>query len=145
MFNNYPENNFKYLLDMKASTRNTLILILLVGVSILMLIRYIHPDGTAGFEGFESAPSFTMYYADWCPHCKTLKPVFKDWASKGSVVVGGKTVFVDMVEVDTNPEKVKGKPVKGYPTILLEKDGQFTEFDGDRTPSGWETWLAKNL
>ena len=79
---------------MKASTRNTLIIILLVGVSILMFIRYLHPDGSAGFESFESAPTFTMYYADWCPHCKTLKPVFKDWSKKGSVVVGGKTVFV---------------------------------------------------
>lgn len=110
-----------------------------------MLIRYIHPDGSAGFESFESAPSFTMYYADWCPHCKTLKPVFKEWSKKGSVVIGSKTVFVEMVEVDTNPEKVKGKPVKGYPTILLEKDGKFTEFDGDRTPAGWESWLAENL
>jgi len=127
---------------MKASTRNTLILILLVGVSILMFIRYLHPDGSAGFE---SAPTFTMYYADWCPHCKTLKPVFKHWSKKGSVVVGSKTVFVEMVEVDTNPEKVKGKPVKGYPTILLEKDGKFTEFDGDRTPAGWESWLAQNV
>jgi thiol-disulfide isomerase/thioredoxin len=123
---------------MKVSTRNTLILILLVGVSILMYIRHVQP------EGFESAPSFTMYYADWCPHCKTLKPVFKDWSKKGSIVVGGKTIFLDMVEVDTNPEKVKGKPVKGYPTILLEKNGKFTEFEGDRTPAGWESWLAKN-
>ena len=125
---------------MKASTRN-LFIILLIGVCILMFIRYVY----SGSEGFESAPSFTMYYADWCPHCKTLKPVFKDWSKKGSVVVGGKTVFVEMVEVDTNPEKVKGKPVKGYPTILLEKDGKFTEFDGDRTPAGWESWLAQNL
>ena len=136
---------------MKAATRNTLILILLVGVSILMYIRYRNPNssvglvGLAGFEGFESAPTFTMYYADWCPHCKTLKPVFKEWSKKGSTTIGGKTVFLEMVEVDTNPEKVKGKPVKGYPTILLEQNGKFTEFDGDRTAAGWESWLAKNL
>jgi thiol-disulfide isomerase/thioredoxin len=132
---------------MKVATRNTLILILLVGVSLLMYIRYYHPStsGFGGFEGFESAPTFTMYYADWCPHCKTLKPVFKDWSKKGSTVVDGKTVFLEMVEVDTNPEKVKGKPVKGYPTLLLEKNGKFTEFDGDRTPAGWESWLSKHL
>jgi len=131
---------------MKAATRNTLILILLVGVSILMYIRYTN-SGPVGlrFEGFESAPTFTMYYADWCPHCKTLKPVFKEWSKKGSTTIGGKTVFLEMVEVDTNPEKVKGKPVKGYPTILLEQNGKFTEFDGDRTAAGWESWLAKNL
>jgi len=124
---------------MKASTRN-LILVLLLGVAILMYIRYIQT-----YDGFESAPTFTMYYADWCPHCKTLKPVYKKWSSKGSVVINGKTVFLDMVEVDTNPEKVKGKPVKGYPTILLEQNGKFTEFDGERNAAGWESWLAQNL
>jgi hypothetical protein len=51
-----------------------------------------------------------------------------------------------MVEADSNPEKLKGKPVKGYPTFLLETaDGKFKEFEGERSPSGWETWLAKNV
>ena len=109
---------------------------------VLMYIRYLHPDGS---EGFESAPTFTMYYADWCPHCKSIKPTFKTWSSAGSVNVGGKTVFVDMVEADSNPDKMKGKPVKGYPTFLLEKNGQFTEFEGERNPAGWESWLAKNV
>jgi thiol-disulfide isomerase/thioredoxin len=127
---------------MKTSTRNLFIIILLVSVMVLMYIRYLHPDGSAGFE---NAPTFTMYYADWCPHCKSIKPEFKKWSSAGSVNVGGKTVFIDMVEADSSPEKMKGKPVKGYPTFLLEKDGQFTEFDGERTPKGWESWLASNL
>jgi thiol-disulfide isomerase/thioredoxin len=128
---------------MRAAARNTFILILLLGVTILMYIRYLHPDGS---EGFESAPTFTMYYADWCPHCKTIKPVFKDWSSNGSTTVAGKTVFLSMVEADSNPEKMKGVPVKGYPTFLLKTaDGQFKEFDGERTPAGWEDWLSNNL
>jgi thiol-disulfide isomerase/thioredoxin len=127
---------------MKAATRNTFIIVLLVGVMILMYIRYLYPDGK---DGFESAPTFTLYYADWCPHCKSIKPVFEQWSKKGSVVVGGKTVFVEMVEADKNADKLKGKPVKGYPTFLLEKDGKFKEFDGDRSASGWEKWLSQNL
>jgi thiol-disulfide isomerase/thioredoxin len=128
---------------MKPAVRNTFIIILLFSVMVLMFIRYLHPDG---YDGFESAPSFTMYYADWCPHCKTIKPVFKDWSSSGSMTVGGKTVFLDMVEADSNPEKMKGVPVKGYPTFLLQTaNGQYKEFDGDRTPEGWKSWLASNL
>ena len=127
---------------MKAATRNTFIIVLLVGVMILMYIRYLYPDGT---DGFQSAPTFTLYYADWCPHCKSIKPVFEQWSKKGSVIVGGKTVFVEMVEADKNADKLKGKPVKGYPTFLLEKDGKFKEFDGDRSASGWEKWLSQNL
>jgi protein disulfide-isomerase A1 len=127
---------------MKAATRNTFIIVLLVGVMILMYIRYLYPDGS---DGFQSAPTFTLYYADWCPHCKSIKPVFEQWSKKGSVIVGGKTVFVEMVEADKNADKLKGKPVKGYPTFLLEKDGKFKEFDGDRSASGWEKWLSQNL
>jgi len=128
---------------MKAAARNTFIIVLLFGVMVLMYIRYLHPDGS---QGFESPPSFTMYYADWCPHCKTIKPVFKDWSSSGSTTVSGKTVFLSMVEADSSPEKMKGVPVKGYPTFLLKTaDGQYKEFDGDRTPEGWASWLSNNL
>ncbi len=126
---------------MKTSTRNSVSIALLVAVVILMFIRYVSP---AGPDGFQSAPTFTLYYADWCPHCKTIKPVFEEWSKKGSVVVGGKTIFVEMVEADKNADKLKGKPVKGYPTFLLETNGAFKEFDGDRTAAGWESWLSQN-
>lgn len=120
-----------------------------VGVILLLLgIIYSQTLGIRrdGFANGAGVDSFTMYYADWCPHCQTVKPAFKSWSSQGSTTVGGKTVFLNMVEAETNPDKLKGKPVKGYPTFLLEKaDGSFKEFDGDRTPAGWMGWLSKNL
>lgn len=130
---------------MKIGKRNTYIIIVLFAVSVLMFIRYLNTSGLDGFKG-SGADSFTLYYAEWCPHCKTIKPVFKKWSDAGTVSINGKTVFVSMVEVEKEPEKAKGKPVKGFPTFLLETgDGQFKEFDGDRSPAGWEAWLSKNL
>ena len=125
---------------MKTSTRN-----LFVGAAVIVLvlltIRYFNRR-----EGFEGADTFTLYYAKWCPHCKSIAPVFKDFSNSGSVNVGGKTVFLTMVEADEDADKMKGKPVKGFPTFLLEKaNGQNVEFDGERTPQGWKSWLAKNL
>ncbi len=114
---------------------------------ILLLLGVIYSQRLGvRIDGFASGvDTFTLYYADWCPHCQAVKPAFKSWSAKGSTTVGGKTVFLNMVEADTNPEKLKGKPVKGYPTFLLEKaDGSFKEFDGERTPSGWTEWLAQN-
>ena len=97
-------------------------------------------------EGFEGADTFTLYYADWCPHCKTIKPVFSEWSNKKSIDVKGKTVFLSMVEADAEPEKVSAAGVKGYPTFMLKKaDGSSVEFNGDRSPSGWESWLNSNL
>jgi thiol-disulfide isomerase/thioredoxin len=126
---------------MKTSTRN-----LFVGAAFILLvllaIRYFNTRA----EGFEGADTFTLYYAKWCPHCKAVAPVFKDFSKDGSVNVGGKTVFLTMVEADEDAAKMKGKPVKGFPTFLLEKgNGQFVEFDGERNPEGWKSWLSNNL
>lgn len=118
-------------------------LLLLAGALVLALIllRY-----TGAQEGFESGvDKFVMYYADWCPHCKTVKPIFKDWSKKGSIQINGKPVFLEMVE-EKEKEKAAGKPVRGYPTFLLEKaDGKIKEYEGERGPAGWEGWLKKNM
>ena len=112
--------------------------------SILLLLAIIYLFGSTS-EGFVSGDStFTLYYADWCPHCKTVKPIFADWSKSGSVTVNGKKIMTNMVEESSI--KDKSVPVKGYPTFLLKKaDGSYVEFDGDRSPSGWESWLAQNL
>jgi len=99
-------------------------------------------------EGFssEGTDSFTFYYADWCPHCKTVKPVFQKWSEQKSISVGSKTVFLNMVEADQNPEQIKKMNVKGFPTFMLQRaNGSTQEFDGDRTPDGWKSWLEANL
>lgn len=129
---------------MKTSTRNLFIGAAVI-ILVLLAIRYFN-SRSSGFESFEGADTFTLYYAKWCPHCKTIAPVFKDFSKDGSVNVGGKTVFLTMVEADEDADKMKGKPVKGFPTFLLEKaNGQSVEFDGERTPEGWKSWLSKNL
>jgi thiol-disulfide isomerase/thioredoxin len=128
---------------MKTSTRNLFIGAAVI-LAVLLAIRYLNSRN--GFEGFERADTFTLYYAKWCPHCKTIAPVFADFSKDGSVTVGGKTVFLAMVEADEDADKMKGKPVKGFPTFLLEKaNGQNVEFDGERSPEGWKTWLSNNL
>jgi thiol-disulfide isomerase/thioredoxin len=126
---------------MVSKTNRFLILSLIILVG-LLLLKY----GVSGTEGFASGTDkFVMYYADWCPHCQTVKPKFKDWSKKGSVQINGKTVFVEMVE-EKEKDKLAGKPVRGYPTFLLEKaNGEFKEFEGERSPSGWEKWLQSNL
>lgn len=122
-------------------------MILLVILAVFALSVAVSLYGTPMGEGFQSgANSFTMYYADWCPHCKSIKPAFSQFVSGGSIQVKGQPVFLKMVEAEQNPEEAKGKPVRGYPTFLLEKaDGTFKEFDGERTPAGWKAFIEANL
>lgn len=114
------------------------------GLVVLFLLRLLFNGRSEGFQA--GADSFVMYYADWCPHCKTVKPIFKDWSKSGSIQVNGKPVFLEMAEADTNPEKIEKAGVKGFPTFVLHKaDGSKKEFDGERTQDGWEAFLKANL
>lgn len=119
---------------------------LMVGAATLLAIAgiawYVFFRGRS--EGFadSDAPSFTLYYASWCPHCKDVAPVFKEWAKNGTVTVGGKTVFVKAVEEKEIPAGIKDK-VKGFPTFLYSKGGNTVEYSGSRDASGWEAFLAQ--
>lgn len=122
--------------------------IYLIGVIIglLVLLRFIQRSR----EGFQSdsggADTFTMYYADWCPHCKAVKPAFQEWAKNGFVMAAGKQVKVRMVEQSEKPDEVASKGIKGFPTFLLETaEGKSVEFQGERTPDGYLQFLEEQL
>ena len=105
-------------------------------------------------EGFASSGtsspgsySFVMYYAPWCPHCKTAMP---DWDALGTTqTIGGSTVAISKVDCDANPDVAKAKNVSGYPTFHLE-DGQgnlVKEMGGEfpRDQGGYMNFLQATL
>jgi thiol-disulfide isomerase/thioredoxin len=107
-----------------------------------------------GFEGFSNAAADTasaapayhlrMYYADWCPHCVAAKPEFNKLGK--SQTINGKIVQMEMVNAETEPEKVLEK-VSGYPTIRLydAKNALVDEYGGVRTFDGFMGYLEKSL
>jgi thiol-disulfide isomerase/thioredoxin len=116
-------------------------------LGLLVLLRFIQSSR----EGFVDTPNkgadtFTMYYADWCPHCKAVKPAFQDWAKNGFVSIAGRNIKVQAIQPEKEPEKVQGKEIKGYPTFILETaEGKTVEYQGDRTPDGYMQFLEENL
>jgi len=75
-----------------------------------------------------------FFYTDWCPHCKTAKPVWEDIKAEYQTkrINGYKVIFTDVnctndsADVEQMMDKYK---VEGYPTIKLLKDGQVIEYD----------------
>ena len=75
-----------------------------------------------------------FFYADWCPHCKTAKPIWNDLKAEyeNKTINGYKVVFTEIncseetAEVDKMMNQYN---VEGYPTIKLLKDGQVIEYD----------------
>ena len=124
-----------------------MILLTLLGTLALGTYRYGLPEGFMPGFGTAGAPpvgKFVMYYADWCPHCQTVKPDFKEFSKAGVVTVNGRNVAVDMVE-ESQKEKMD-KNVKGFPTFMFySADGESIEYSGPRTRDSWMDFLAEQV
>ena len=87
-----------------------------------------------------------LFSVDWCPHCKTAKPVWEELKSdyKNKTVNGYQVVFTDINCTNETPEveKLMNKyKIEGYPTIKLLKDGQVIEFDAKPTKDNLSQFL----
>jgi thioredoxin 1 len=98
-----------------------------------------HPDGEVldlselNFDELlgRGTPALVKVYADWCQHCVALAPV---WAEVARELEG--ELYVGRVDGPKSRMLVKRFGVKGYPTILLFRDGKMYEYgDADRSLS----------
>ena len=94
-----------------------------------------HPNSERVPEGENgNTAELLFFYADWCPHCKTAKPIWNDLTVEyeNKTINGYKVVFTEIncseetAEVDNMMNQYN---VEGYPTIKLLKDGQVIEYD----------------
>jgi thiol-disulfide isomerase/thioredoxin len=79
--------------------------------------------------GLESVDMY-FFYTEWCPHCKTAKPVWFDFKKEmeGKKVKGIKINFFE-VDCDKDTETSDKFNVKGFPTIKMMKGNQLIEYD----------------
>lgn len=113
---------------------------ILIFVLIMWTFKYFYDKYSK--EGFDADSNFVMYYADWCGHCKTTKPEFKKLMDAyNGKKINGKSVKIEMVNSDVEPERVKAAGVEGYPTIKL--DGKM--YSGGRTFDAFEAYLHDNI
>jgi thiol-disulfide isomerase/thioredoxin len=75
-----------------------------------------------------------FFFADWCPHCKTAKPIWNDLKTQyeNKTINGYKVIFteVNCSEEPAEVDKMMNQyNIEGYPTIKLLKDGQIIEYD----------------
>jgi len=91
------------------------------------LEEYISPDKT----------SLVLFYADWCGHCKKLKPTWKECSEKA------KKNGLNMVQINLGEGTEKDKElseryqIDGYPTIMLFKNGKAIPYEGPRSEEGF--------
>ena len=95
--------------------------------------EYINSNNIENSEPSDAVLYF--FYADWCPHCTRAKEQGGPWytfkSRHGEQVKKNNTV-IDIKEIDCtdgNGSMVKEYNVKGYPTILLVKNGNHYLYD----------------
>lgn len=119
------------------------VVVLLAVVGIGLYLYYTTKPVTTFHANRENVPTgenetktatVMLFSVDWCPHCKTAKPVWNDVKAEyeGSVINGYKVSFVDYnctketAETQSLMDKYK---VEGFPTIILIKDNQVIDYD----------------
>jgi thiol-disulfide isomerase/thioredoxin len=93
----------------------------------------------------DTSPTFVMYYAPWCGHCKTFKPEFEKLGSSFQDKI--KILNVNPKEV-SNQEYIKGQKINGFPTVRYYHsglNGDYENYKGPRTEAGLKTYLETKL
>jgi len=114
--------------------------ILFIILALLYYFYYIAPSKNAKYQANQGSNAPTsnaellFFFADWCPHCKTAKPIWDDLKDQyqNKTINGYQVVFTEIncTEETAEVEKMMNQyNVEGYPTIKLLKDGQVIEYD----------------
>ena len=86
------------------------------------------PDGIGAND--DKVAQLYLFKVDWCPHCKTAKPVFDEVEKElNGRMINGYTVVFKTVDCEAEPDMADKFKIEGFPTIKLVKDGQVIEYD----------------
>jgi thiol-disulfide isomerase/thioredoxin len=111
----------------------------------LLAIRYVLSD-QEGFADMGEGRSVVILKAEWCGHCKKAMPEFKKLADASPITLkSGEKVGVRMLDSDADKDAISalGYKVRGFPTILIQKGKEFTEYPGERTHDGVMEFLEQ--
>ena len=128
----------------KSAGNTQFLFILLIAVLFLIAALFIYRRNVASKVNkkyvpnneFSNKPSgltsadIYLFYTEWCPHCKTAKPIWEDFKSQMSgKKINGITLVFHEVDCDKDTETSDKFNVKGFPTIKLMKGTQIIEYD----------------
>lgn len=89
----------------------------------------------------------TLYYANWCGHCKPLKPIwfhikkiYKEFmdpiAEKYKIALCIENYEADTDKAYIDKVTIGNKPLRGFPTITIERNGKTDVYTGERSLQG---------
>lgn len=117
--------------------RTVLGLLMLLILSFLCMIILSHRYQCKKESFVDNHDKLMFFYADWCPHCKSLKPIVQSIKDNSSLI------DIEMLEDASTPSNVKKDfNIQGYPTIYYVHDSKKIKFTGARTKDAIESFVA---
>ena len=139
---------------------NTLMIVVFVlifsAISLYYYFYYVYPKMKPAYQpdretmdnsnGSSNVAELLLFYVDWCPHCKTAKPIWNELKNEyeNKTINGHKIVFTEInctTETAEIEQMVNKYNIEGYPTIKLLKDGQVIEYDAKPSKATLEQFL----
>jgi thiol-disulfide isomerase/thioredoxin len=99
-----------------------------------------HSDGTPKGD-IAKKRTTVIFYADWCGHCKSTKPIYAGATTKcrhNDFIIGAVDCS-DKEKMGENLSKAMEKYAQGFPTIVQFDKGKVVSYSGARE----ETALCK--
>jgi thiol-disulfide isomerase/thioredoxin len=122
-----------------------IVVVLFIILAFFYYFNYVSPKFTTSYqikEGEFNTPSkqaeLLFFYADWCPHCKSAKPIWNEIKTEfqNRTINGYNILFTEINCSNENAETeqmMNKYNIEGFPTIKLLKDGQIIEYDAKPT------------
>lgn len=125
-------------------------------ISLYYYFYYVYPkikptyqpnkENMPGTNNVTNTAELLLFYVDWCPHCKTAKPIWNELKTEyeNKTINGYKVIFTEInctTETAEIEQMVNKYNIEGYPTIKLLKDGQVIEYDAKPSKSTLDQFL----
>ncbi len=93
------------------------------------------------FSGQNPKIAFRLFYTNWCPHCKSIKPEWLKLKANWDMTkrelywennkINYQDIKIEMVNCEKDEEICKEFDVQGYPTIVLSIGSKNIEYNGE--------------
>lgn len=118
---------FKVLKNLDDRSTKMMIAILVV-IAMAVVAAYVFSRNREMFEDADK-PKVEYYYMNGCPWCDKFMP---EW-EKFEALAAASGVEAAKVEASEAPDKVDQYGIKGFPSVIVTRNGSSAEYKGERT------------
>lgn len=79
-------------------------------------------------SGSSKSADLYFFYTNWCPHCKSARPIW-DKLKEETPQVNNVTINYIDIDCEKEPTVAEKFKVEGYPTIKLSYNNKIIEYD----------------